>query len=95
MAQKYFELNEEEKQILNEFEKGDLTSVENVNAEKKRFQTYAQFTLNKTKNINIRLSEKVVQKLKAKAAAVGVPYQTLASSVLHRYANQENTTLDL
>lgn len=52
-------------------------------------QEAARNTLNKTKNINLRLSEKVVVKLKAKAAKEGIPYQTLASSVLHKFANSE------
>ena len=48
----------------------------------------ARNTLNKTKNINIRLSEKDLHKLKVKAAEDGIPYQTLAGSVLHRFANK-------
>ena len=86
---KYFELDDEEKQILKDFEKGEFVNVKNDEEEKKRLQTYAQATLSKTKNINIRLSEKVVLKLKAQAAAKGIPYQTLVASVLHQYANKQ------
>jgi predicted DNA binding CopG/RHH family protein len=42
--------------------------------------------MNKTKNINIRISERDLYKLKAKAIEEGIPYQTLASSILHKSA---------
>jgi predicted DNA binding CopG/RHH family protein len=84
---KYYELTKEEKEILDDFEEGKLKSIENLEAEKKRFQAIAKNTLNKTKNINIRLSERDVQKLKAKAAREGIPYQTLAASILHQNSN--------
>ena len=84
---KYFELTKEEKKILNDVESGHLRSVPGIQAEKRRFRTAARYTLGKTKNINIRLSEKIVLRLKAKAAQEGIPYQTLAASILHRFAN--------
>ena len=84
---KYFILTDEEQQILEDYEKGKLTSVENLEEEKKRYQQIATATLNKTKNINIRLSEKDLQKAKTKAAEHGMPYQTLLSSVIHRFIN--------
>ena len=84
---KYFELTKEERKILNDFEKGDFVSVKDIGKEKKLYQKYAKNTLNKTRNINIRLSEKVLAKLKTKAAQEGIPYQTFASSILHRHVN--------
>ncbi len=39
----------------------------------------------KTKNINIRISEDDLTRLKRKAEEEGMPYQTLISSVLHKY----------
>ena len=84
---KYYLLNPDEEQILKDFEDGKYVRVKDFEQEKKRLQEIARNTLNKTKNINLRLSEKVVAKLKAKAAKEGIPYQTLASSVLHKFAN--------
>jgi len=83
---KYYELTKEEKQILEDFEKGKFVPVKDQAKEKKLYQKYAKNTLSKTRNINIRLSEKVLAKLKTKAIKEGLPYQTLASSVLHRFA---------
>ena len=42
----------------------------------------------KTKNINIRISEPDLTSLKKKAEEEGVPYQTLISSVLHKYITE-------
>lgn len=85
---KYYELDKEEKGILDAFEKGDLKRVKNVTAEIKRFRSYASASLNREKNINIRLSERDLAKLKAKAAEKGLPYQTLVASLLHQYTDQ-------
>ena len=40
---------------------------------------------NKTKNFNIRISEYDLTKIKQKSAGEGLPYQTLISSVIHKY----------
>lgn len=88
MSQKYFELNREEQGLLDSFERGEWKSVPNLAEAKKLLRKYAKNTLDKTKNINLRLSQRTVMKLKAKAVAEGIPYQTLASSVLHKFANQ-------
>ncbi len=83
---KYFKLDKEEQKILEAVERGEFKSVENLEQVKKDLIAAARNTLNKTRNINIRLSERDLQKLKARAAREGMPYQTLASSILHRLA---------
>lgn len=85
---KYFELDTEEQKLLDDFENNKLTQVSGFREQKKALQTVARNTLNKTRNINIRLSERDLQKLKARAAHEGIPYQTLASSILHRVADE-------
>jgi len=87
---KYYELDNEEKQILEEIERGEWKPVRDFAKRKKELMQIARNTLNKTRNINLRLSEKVVAKLKVKAAKEGIPYQTLASSVLHKFANRNS-----
>lgn len=82
---KYFELDEEEKQLLEEIERGEWVPVKNLAKAKKEAMLVARNTLNKNKNINIRLSERDLQKLKRKAIEEGIPYQTLISSILHRF----------
>lgn len=51
---------------------------------KKELHQIAKNTLNKTRNINIRLTERDLNRLKAKAIEEGIPYQTLAASILHK-----------
>ena len=79
-----YTLDKEEKDILEAYERGEFVQVKNFEAEKKRLQQIAKNTLNKTRNINIRLSERDLYKLKAKAIEEGIPYQTLAASILHK-----------
>ncbi len=88
MSQKYFDLTSEEQELLASFEAGEWRSIADLEKAKKLYRQYATNTLAKAKNVNLRLTEKTVLKLKAKAAAEGIPYQTLMSSVLHKYANQ-------
>lgn len=85
---KYYELDDEEKQILEEIERGEWKPVKDFAKRKQELIQIARNTLNKTRNINLRLSQRVVARLKAKAAKEGIPYQTLASSILHRFANK-------
>ena len=42
-------------------------------------------TANKTRNINIRISTYDIEKVKQKSAEEGIPYQTLISSIIHKY----------
>lgn len=41
--------------------------------------------IRKTRNVNIRLSESVLEQLKQRSREEGIPYQTLISSVLHKF----------
>ncbi len=84
---KYYELDKEEQEILDSAERGEWKPVKNLAEEKIRLKQIARNTLNKTRNINLRLSERVVAKLKARAVKEGLPYQTLASSVLHKFVS--------
>lgn len=84
---KYYELSPEEQKQLEQVESGELVSSKTSAAEKKKALAAAKASLNKTTNINIRLSERDVYKLKAKAAKEGLPYQTLAASILHKSAS--------
>ena len=78
-------LDQEEKDILDSFDKGEFKSVKNKNAEIAKLRRYAVNTLQKNKRINIRLSERDLFGIQTKAAEEGMPYQTLISSILHKY----------
>lgn len=78
------DLDAEERALYEAVENGEFVPVANQEEEKVNAMAAAKATLNKTRNINIRLSERDLYKLKAKAVEEGIPYQTLASSILHK-----------
>ncbi len=78
-------LDTEERELLEAFEKGDLKSVGNVKAEIKKHARYATATFQKDSRINIRMSSKDLRALQKRALVEGLPYQTLISSLLHKY----------
>ena len=80
-------IKEEDKKILEAYERGTFKSIPNVKKEIARYREYAKSTLHKNKRINIRISETDIVHIQRKAVENGLPYQTLISSVLHKYAN--------
>ena len=86
---KYVELTNEEEEILEAIEKGEYVSVKNLSKEKEDALNAAKSTLNKTKNINIRLTIRDIQKLKARAIENGLAYQTLIAAILRQYATRK------
>jgi predicted DNA binding CopG/RHH family protein len=82
-----FDDTEEEKEVVDAFEKGLLEPVENQEMRREQLRQYAKATISKTKHISIRVSEKDLRKIKAKAVETGIPYQTLIGSLLHQYAS--------
>ena len=78
-------LDQEEKDILDLFDKGEFKSVKNRNAEIAKLRQCATNTLHKNKRINIRLSERDLFGIQTRAVEEGLPYQTLISSILHKY----------
>jgi predicted DNA binding CopG/RHH family protein len=81
-------LTSEEKDLLESYERGEWTSVKNLDADKKRFREYARSTLRKDKRVNIRISKRDLSELQRKAVHEGLPYQTFISSVLHKFVNE-------
>ncbi len=79
-------LSREETQILNDFEAGEFKSVLTPKR-KKMLQAAAEETFKKDKRINIRISGRDLESLQRRALEEGIPYQTLVSSVLHKYVS--------
>jgi len=78
-------LDKNEKELLSSFERGEWKSVKDLSRVKKHYQEVATETLRKDKRINIRLSQKDLEGIQAKAAREGMPYQTLISSIIHKF----------
>ncbi len=79
-------LSKEEKEILKAFEAGEFKSVLTPKR-KKMLQAIAEETFKKDKRINIRISSRDLESLQRRALEEGIPYQTLVSSVLHKYVS--------
>jgi len=80
-------LDENEKDILKSYENDEWKSIINRDKRKTEYAQYARNTSLKNKRINIRISERDLVNLKAKSLEEGIPYQTLISSILHKYVN--------
>ena len=77
-------LNNEEKDFVEAFESGELRSVLSVNRRSFIEQSAAE-TSKKDKRINIRISSRDLVAIQRRALREGMPYQTLVSSILHKY----------
>ena len=78
-------LDPEEQELLEAFDSGALTQVAHVDSELKRHKEYATATFQKDARINIRISSKDLRLIQKRALSEGLPYQTLISSLLHKY----------
>lgn len=75
----------EEKEIIDSVENEEWVSVDNLLDMKKKMKIAASETALKDYRINIRISKRDVEILKTKALEEGLPYQTLVTSILHKY----------
>jgi predicted DNA binding CopG/RHH family protein len=78
-------LDKYEQSIEDSFERGEWKSVKNLAKEKKKAIESAKATMKKNKTMNIRINEMDLNSLKTRALEEGMPYQTLVSSILHKY----------
>jgi predicted DNA binding CopG/RHH family protein len=81
-------LDKEEKEILKAFETEKLKRVKGIEKERGHYQQIARQTFSKPRSINIRLSERDLQKIRVLAAEKGLPYQTFISSLLHQFSSK-------
>jgi predicted DNA binding CopG/RHH family protein len=80
------ELDKDEAQLLKAYEAGEFESVLTP-ARKKQIQEAATSTFKKDKRINIRISSRDLNTIQKRALVEGIPYQTLVSSILHKYVS--------
>jgi predicted DNA binding CopG/RHH family protein len=75
----------EDKEIIESIENGEWKSIENLEEMKKKLIVAASETAIKDYRINVRISKRDVEALKTRALEEGIPYQTLVTSILHKY----------
>ena len=78
-------LSPEEREILEKFERDELKSAPGAGREMEAARQAARNTFNKTRRVNLRVTERDFNLAHARAREEGIPYQTLLSSVIHKY----------
>ncbi len=75
----------EEREILDAFESGQLSPFEDAESEMHAAREAAKRTFKKTRRVNLRMTDRDFLLAHARAREEGMPYQTLLSSVIHKY----------
>ena len=86
-------IDQEEKDLIESIERDEWRPVKNINQEKEKAIAAARNTLKKDKRINLRLTQKDYHQIQIRAIEEGIPYQTLISSIVHKYLNGSLTSL--
>jgi predicted DNA binding CopG/RHH family protein len=79
--------DEEELEILQALEAGTLKPVADAKSQIKAHRVAAEATFKKDQRLNIRISSRDLKNLQARALEEGVPYQTFAASLLHKFVS--------
>lgn len=79
-------LSKEEKKLLNAVEAGKFESVL-TKQRRAELVAAAKNTTRKDKRINIRISNRDLMAIQLRASEEGIPYQTLVSSIIHKYVS--------
>lgn len=79
-------INREDQELLEAFEAGEFKS-DLKNDRRTQLAQLAEATIKKDKRINIRISSHDLEALQRRAIEEGLPYQSLVSSVLHKYVS--------
>ena len=80
-------IDQEEKDLMESIERDEWQPVNNIEQEKEKAIAAARNTLKKDKRINLRLTQKDYRQMQIRAIEEGIPYQTLISSIVHKYLN--------
>ena len=84
-------LDDEERELLDAIEAGEWQSAPDFPTRKRAAEAMAQTTLKtrqkKIARISLRLTPTDLEAIKVKAAQQGIPYQTLITSLIHKYVS--------
>ena len=79
------DLDPQEQDLLESYKRGEWRSIKNVAEERSRLVEFTRAASRKDSRINIRISSRDLDEIRKKALEEGLPYQTLISSILHKY----------
>ena len=86
---KNMKYDKEEQNIIDAYESGKMKLSTPSKKELENIKTTAKSTFKKDKRITIRLYDHDFKGIQKKALEMGTPYQTLISSMIHRYIEGE------
>ena len=89
MKNEFEPMDNYEKELIESIENDEFAITPLSPDEIERFKAIAANTGRKDQRMNIRMSSVDLQKLKARALEEGIPYQTLVSSILHKFVNNQ------
>ena len=78
-------LDAEESEVLAAFERDELRRSGRAELEMEAASQAARATFNKTRRVNLRMTDRDFNLAHVRAREEGIPYQTLLSSVIHKY----------
>ena len=78
-------MTDEEREIFDRFERDGLRPIPEAEREMELARQVARNTFNKTRRVNLRVTERDFNLAHSRAREEGIPYQTLLSSVIHKY----------
>ncbi len=81
--------DKEEKDLIQAYEEGKMKLSTPTKKDRDTIKTTAENTLKKEKRITIRMYDHDFVGIQKKAMEMGLPYQTLISSIIHRYIEGE------
>lgn len=85
MKDRFEYFDEEEKELMESVERGEWRRVDNFEQEKEKAVAAAKATFAQTEQINIFVSKQDINRLRIRAMEEGIPYQVLASGIIHKY----------
>ena len=78
-------MTSEEREILDRFKRDELRPIPEAEREMELARRMARNTFNKTRRVNLRVTERDFNLAHSRAREEGIPCQTLLSSIIHKY----------
>ena len=78
-------MDKNEKDLLKAYDNNEFKTVKDFDKKKKQYSIYAAESLKKNKRLNIRISAHDLEGVQRIALKEGIPYQTLVSSIIHKF----------
>lgn len=85
------QLDSYEQELNDAIESGQVWEVQDMEEEKKRIINIFREAARKDRRVSLRVNDRDLDAIQARAAANGLPYQTLIATILHQVATGKVT----